>query len=143
MARSRIIPHASSQGFSRQTLRLRIHRVIATIRKRFLHRSYQVFSVGSCEYGSSLVGAANLGSAGINYETGSFAKLWMERGIEGCIEEVQKTALVTKPMTDGFERPSYIGSYLYDVFWNTIAVRDFGESVGGKIGEKIGEKRIR
>jgi isocitrate lyase len=73
---------------------------------------------------------------GINYETEKFAKLWRERGIEGYIEEVQKPALATKPMTDGFEKPSYSGSYLCDAFWDTVAVRDVGEGAGGKISEK-------
>ena len=73
---------------------------------------------------------------GINYETEKFAKLWRERGIEGYIEEVQKPALATKPMTDGFEKPSYSGSYLCDAFWDTVAVRDVGERAGGKISEK-------
>jgi isocitrate lyase len=73
---------------------------------------------------------------GINYETEKFAKLWKERGIEGYIEEVQKPALVTKPMTDGFEKPSYSGSYLCDAFWDTVAVRDVGEGASGKISEK-------
>lgn len=73
---------------------------------------------------------------GINYETEKFAKLWRENGIEGYIENVQKPALATKPMTDGFEKPSYSGSYLCDAFWDTIAARDIGEGAGGKISEK-------
>lgn len=73
---------------------------------------------------------------GLNYETEKFAKLWRERGIEGYIEEIQKPALATKPMTDGFEKPSYSGSYLCDAFWDTVAVRDIGENAGGKISEK-------
>lgn len=73
---------------------------------------------------------------GLNFETEKFAKLWRERGIEGYIEEVQKPALASKPMTDGFEKPSYSGSYLCDAFWDTVAVRDVGEGIGGKISEK-------
>ncbi|KAE8444473.1 hypothetical protein EG329_000457 [Mollisiaceae sp. DMI_Dod_QoI] len=73
---------------------------------------------------------------GINYQTERFAKLWRERGIEGYVEEVQKPALATKPMTDGFEKPSYSGSYLCDAFWDTVAVRDVGEGAGGQISEK-------
>jgi len=73
---------------------------------------------------------------GLNYQTEKFAKLWMERGIEGYVEEIQKPALATKPMTDGFEKPSYSGSYLCDAFWDTVAVRDVGEGAGGKISEK-------
>ena len=73
---------------------------------------------------------------GLNYQTEKFAKLWRERGIEGYIEEIQKPALATKPMTDGFEKPSYSGSYLCDEFWDTVAVRDVGERVSGKISEK-------
>ena len=66
---------------------------------------------------------------GINYQTEKFAKLWRERGIEGYVEEIQKPALATKPMTDGFEKPSYSGSYLCDAFWDTVAARDVGEGV--------------
>lgn len=73
---------------------------------------------------------------GINYQTEKFAKLWRERGIEGYVEEIQKPALATKPMTDGFEKPSYSGSYLCDAFWDTVASRDVGEGAGGKISEK-------
>jgi isocitrate lyase len=73
---------------------------------------------------------------GINFETEKFAKLWRERGIEGYVEEIQKPALATKPLTDGFEKPSYSGSYLADGFWDTVAVRDVGEGAGGKISEK-------
>ncbi|CZR62222.1 related to Mitochondrial 2-methylisocitrate lyase [Phialocephala subalpina] len=72
---------------------------------------------------------------GINYQTEKFAKLWKERGIEGYVEVVQKPALATKPLTDGFEKPSYSGSYLCDAFWDTVAVRDVGEGGGGKISE--------
>jgi len=73
---------------------------------------------------------------GLNYESEKFAKLWRERGIEGYVEEVQKPALATKPLTDGFEKPSYSGSYLCDAFWDTVSVRDVGEGTGGKISEK-------
>lgn len=73
---------------------------------------------------------------GLNYQTEKFAKLWRERGIEGYVEEIQKPALATKPMTDGFEKPSYSGSYLCDAFWDTVAARDVGEGAGGKISEK-------
>lgn len=73
---------------------------------------------------------------GLNFEVEKFAKLWRERGIEGYVEEVQKPALATKPMTDGFEKPSYSGSYLCDAFWDTVAVRDVGEGAGGKVSEK-------
>jgi isocitrate lyase len=73
---------------------------------------------------------------GLNYETEKFAKLWRERGIEGYVEEIQKPALGTTPMTDGFEKPSYSGSYLCDAFWDTVAVRDTGEGLGSKISEK-------
>ncbi|KAI9742369.1 MAG: hypothetical protein M1818_003902 [Claussenomyces sp. TS43310] len=62
---------------------------------------------------------------GQNWETMRFAKLWAERGIEGYIEEVQKPALAAVPMTDGFEKASYCGSYLADGFWDTIATRDY------------------
>ena len=64
---------------------------------------------------------------GLNFETERFAKLWRERGIEGYIAEVQTPALAVKPITDGFEKPSYSGSYLCDAFWDTIAARDLGE----------------
>jgi isocitrate lyase len=73
---------------------------------------------------------------GINFETEKFAKLWRERGIEGYVEEIQKPALAAKPLTNGFEKPSYSGSYLADGFWDTVAVRDVGEGAGGKISEK-------
>jgi isocitrate lyase len=76
---------------------------------------------------------------GLNYEAEVFAKLWGEKGIEGYVEEVQKPALATVPMTDGFEKPSYSGSNLYDAFWDTVSVRDVGEGAG----EEISEKRIR
>jgi isocitrate lyase len=69
---------------------------------------------------------------GLNFETEKFAKLWRERGIEAYIEEVQKPALTTKPMTDGFEKPSYRGSYLCDAFWDTVAARDVGGEREGK-----------
>ncbi|EHK97715.1 putative Mitochondrial 2-methylisocitrate lyase [Glarea lozoyensis 74030] len=68
---------------------------------------------------------------GLNYQTQKFAKLWRERGIEGYVEEIQKPALATSPMTDGFEKPSYSGSYLCDAFWDTVAVRDVGEGPSG------------
>ena len=77
---------------------------------------------------------------GVNFETEKFAKLWRERGIEGYIAEVQTPALAVKPITDGFEKPSYSGSYLCDAFWDTIAARDLGESLAGA---KISEKRVR
>ena len=64
---------------------------------------------------------------GLNFETEKFAKLWRERGIEGYIAEVQTPALAVKPITDGFEKPSYSGSYLCDAFWDTVAARDLGE----------------
>ncbi|KAH7313028.1 isocitrate lyase [Rhexocercosporidium sp. MPI-PUGE-AT-0058] len=48
----------------------------------------------------------------LNYQTEKFAKLWKERGIEGYVEEIQTPALATRPMTDGFEKPSHSGSYL-------------------------------
>jgi isocitrate lyase len=73
---------------------------------------------------------------GLNYETEKFAKLWRERGIEGYVEEIQKPALKTRPMTDGFEKPGYSGSYLCDAFWDTVAARDIGEGVGGNISDK-------
>jgi len=73
---------------------------------------------------------------GLNYETEKFAKLWRERGIEGYVEEIQKPALATKPLTGGFEKPSYSGSYLCDAFWDTVSVHDVGEGTGGKISEK-------
>ncbi|KAG9243170.1 putative mitochondrial 2-methylisocitrate lyase [Calycina marina] len=73
---------------------------------------------------------------GLNFGTEKFAKLWRERGIEGYIAEVQTPALAVKPITDGFEKPSYSGSYLCDAFWDTVAVRDVGEGAGGEIGEK-------
>lgn len=73
---------------------------------------------------------------GLNYQTEKFAKLWRERGIEGYVEEIQKPALATTPMTDGFEKPSYSGSYLCDAFWDTVAARDIGEGAPGKISEK-------
>jgi len=76
---------------------------------------------------------------GVNFETERFAKLWRERGIEGYIAEVQTPALAVKPITDGFEKPSYSGSYLCDAFWDTIAARDLGESL---VGAKISEKRV-
>ena len=69
-------------------------------------------------------------------KTEKFAKLWRERGIEGYIEEVQKPALATKPMADGFEKPSYSGSYLCDAFADTVAARGVGEGARGKISEK-------
>ncbi|KAL5316772.1 hypothetical protein ACEPPN_015823 [Leptodophora sp. 'Broadleaf-Isolate-01'] len=73
----------------------------------------------------------------LNYQTEKFAKLWKERGgIEGYVEEIQTPALATKSMTNGFEKPSYSGSYLCDAFWDTVAVRDTGEGTGGKISEK-------
>jgi isocitrate lyase len=73
---------------------------------------------------------------GINYVTEKFAKLWRERGIEGYVEEVQKPALEKSPITDGFEKPSYSGSYLCDAFWDTVAVRDMGEGTGGLVSER-------
>lgn len=73
---------------------------------------------------------------GLNYVTERFAKMWRERGIEGYVEEVQKPALAMSPITDGFEKPSYSGSYLCDAFWDTVAVRDIGESTGGKVSER-------
>ncbi|KAH6665078.1 putative mitochondrial 2-methylisocitrate lyase [Halenospora varia] len=73
---------------------------------------------------------------GINYETEKFAKLWRERGIEGYVKEIQTPALGKKPITDGFEKPSYSGSYLCDAFWDTWAARDVGEGSGGKPSEK-------
>lgn len=62
--------------------------------------------------------------------------MWRERGIEGYVEEVQKPALAVGPITDGFEKPRYSGSYLCDTFWDTAAVRDVGEGAGGKISER-------
>lgn len=69
------------------------------------------------------------GLQGLNYQTKKFAQMWSERGIEGYIEEVQKPALSSTPMTDGFEKPSYSGAYLADCYFDTIAARDKKESV--------------
>lgn len=64
---------------------------------------------------------------GINYVTDKFAKMWVERGIEGYVNEVQKPALASVPMTDGFEKASYCGSYLADAFFDTIAAGDYSK----------------
>ncbi|RDW80360.1 isocitrate lyase-4 [Coleophoma crateriformis] len=77
---------------------------------------------------------------GLNLLTEQFSKLWRERGLEGYLETVQKPALATVPLTDGFEKASYCGSYLADAFFDTLAARDFGE---GSSGKTISAKRQR
>ena len=57
---------------------------------------------------------------GLNMVTEQFAALWAKEGIAGYVRTVQKPALSTTPMTDGFEKLSYCGGYLADAFFEAV-----------------------
>lgn len=64
---------------------------------------------------------------GLNMAADQFAKLWKEEGIAGYIHGVQAPAQLQQPIADGFERLSWVGGYLADAVFETIA----GLSING------------
>ncbi len=58
--------------------------------------------------------------AGLNIASEKFAQDWQRDGIAGYIETISKPSRAP-PIVDGFQKLSYAGSYLADLFLAAVA----------------------